>query len=128
MGSKLDLYKEFLTKEGYAPTVENDLLFFKKEGRSYALLPNEDDATFFQLIFPNFWDIGNDKERAKAYAAANHATGTTKVAKIFVREDGKNVWGAIELFFEKPELFKPVFDRGMMALSAAVTNFVAKMN
>jgi hypothetical protein len=127
MGSKLDLYKAFLDKEGYAPTVDGSLLFFKKEGRGYALLANEDDATFYQLVFPNFWNIENDKERAKAYAAANHATGTTKVAKVFVREDGKNVWGAIEMFFESPDQFKPVFDRGMLALSAAVANFVQKM-
>jgi len=127
MTSKIDMYKEYLTKEGYSPTQEGGLLIFKKEGRTYVITVDDKDMPYFQLVFPNFWSIDSDKERAKAFAAANHATAATKVAKIYVRDDGKNMWGSIEMFFESPEYFRGVFDRSMAALMAGVANFTEKM-
>lgn len=127
MGSKADLYKQFLTAEGFHPDVDGSLVIFKSEGKGYILNADDGDGEYFQLIFPNFWNIENDKERSRAYKAANDATMGTKVAKIYVREDGKNVWGSIEMFIEKPEQFKPVFTRSMAALMAGVNTFVTKM-
>lgn len=58
-------------------------------------------------------------------AACDAATGETKVAKIFTVRD--NVWGTIELFLERPEYFRGVFQRCMRALNVAVATFVEKM-
>jgi len=127
MSSKTEMYKDYLAKEGYSPNQDGGLLIFKKEGRTYVITVDDNDLPYFQLVFPNFWSIDNDKERAKAFAAANHATAATKVAKIYVRDDGKNVWGSIEMFFESPDQFKGVFDRAMAALMAGVANFTEKM-
>ncbi len=127
MGSKYDMYKAYLTEEGYSPTAGDGLLIFKKEGRAYVITVDENDAPYFQLLFPGFWPIESDKERVKAYAAANQATSATKVAKVYVTDDGKNVWASIEMFFESPDQFKAVFSRSMLALMASVANFTQKM-
>lgn len=127
MGTKFEMYKAFLAAEGYAPTANENLLIFKKEGRTYVITADENDAPYFQLIFPGFWPIESDKERAKALAAANHATSSTKVAKIYVTDDGKNMWGSVEMFFESPEQFKGVFNRALSALMAGVATFTQKM-
>ena len=127
MTGKLAMYKAYLEEEGFHPTQEGKLLFFKEEGRSYVLFANEDDPGFFQLVYPGFWSIESDDERARAYQAANHATAATKVVKIHVQEDGQNVWASIEMFFESPEQFKGVFTRSINALKAGVANFAEKM-
>ena len=51
---------------------------------------------FFRLVFPNFWEIESDGERAQALGAAQEATADTKVAKVFLVKD--NVWASVELF------------------------------
>lgn len=128
MTSKIEMYKAYLEQEGFHPTQEDKFLWFKAEGRGYVIFDNEDDPGFFQLLFPNFWSIDSDDERIRAYQAANHATAATKVAKIYVDEDGTNVWAGIEMFFESPEQFKGVFARSMNALRTAVDHFKEKMS
>jgi hypothetical protein len=127
MTSKIEMYKTYLDQEGFHPSQDGGLLIFKQEGRTYVITADENDLPYFQIVFPNFWSIDSDQERAKAYQAANHATSATKVAKIYVREDGKNMWGSIEMFFESPEQFKGVFVRALSALMAGVANFTEKM-
>lgn len=127
MTSKIAMYKTYLEQEGFHPKQEGGLLLFEDEGRSYVIFANEDDPEYFQLVFPDFWSIDSDNERARAYQAANHATAVTKVAKIHVQEDGKNVWASIEMFFESPEQFNGVFTRSMRVLKAVVNNFSEKM-
>jgi hypothetical protein len=123
---RIQFYSDFLRKEGYAPEIdkEGDIIF-KCEGRTYYIILSEEDAEYFQLVFPNFWSIENETERARAEKAAASASVETKVAKVFLVRD--NTWATLELFCADPDHVKPVFRRSMAALQTAVGKFAEKM-
>lgn len=120
------MYCEFLRAEGYLPEIDEDGdVIFRDGQRVYLILIDEKDEEFFRLVFPNFWSIETEEERARVEKAALHATAMTKVAKVFPVRN--NVWATIEMFVSPIEGFKPVFDRSMRALNVAVHSFVEKM-
>lgn len=122
------MYMEYLQAEGYQPSVDADGdVRFKAEGFTYYIIVDEKDERYFRLLFPNFWSIDDDSELARALLAANYATLATKVAKVYVRDDGKDTSASIELFLDQPEQFKQVFSRCMAALRTSVSTFVEKM-
>ena len=128
MSGDARLYIDYLAHEGYRPTTDADGDFeFHYEGGYYYIDIETSDANYFQLVYPSFWRIESDEEFARAILAANEATRKTKVAKVYLRSDQKNTSASIEIFFERPEQFKPVFHRSMRALKAAVDNFVSAM-
>ena len=89
-----NVYLEHLKDEGYRPALDDDGdIYFKKEGKTYLIILDEDDPTFFRLVFPNFWEIESDEERERVVHAASAATAATKVTKVFPVED--NVWASI---------------------------------
>ena len=123
---RLDLYREFLDQEGFRPSIDGDGdLVFKIEGKTYFVFADPNDAPFFRLVFPSFWSIENEDERAKAYVAAHDATAQTKVAKVFVVED--DTWASLELFCDPPETVRPVLLRGLSAVQSAVDTFAQIM-
>ena len=124
MSGAAQLYVDYLTKEGYRPVVDPDGdVVFKHEGGTYYIDIDTSDEEFFRLVFPNFWSIDNADELARALFAADHATMKTKVAKVYLRSDGKNTSASIEMFFGRPEQFTEVFHRSMSALRASIVNF-----
>jgi len=126
--ARAKLYMDYLTAEGYRPYVDEDGdVIFKSEGLTYIIIIDANDEEYFRLVLPNFWGIESGEELVRALYAANHATQTTKVAKVYVRSDGKNTWAAIEMFIRPPENFKLVFSRAMSALKTAVDDFVSTM-
>lgn len=128
MSASAMVYKNFLEQEGYHPTIDSDGdVMFKHEGRTYYIDIDEKDEGYFRIMFPNFWSIENAAELTRALSAANSATMLSKVAKVYVRSDGKDIIASIELFFEQSEQFKPIFNRAMSALRNGVNNFVEKM-
>ena len=121
-----ETYSDFLTTEGYRPTQDGDGdLIFKKEGRTYLIICDDEDRMFFRLVFPNFWSIDSDAERLQALSAAQESTADTKVAKVFLVRD--NVWASVELFVADPAAVAPVFERSMGALESAVNRFASAM-
>jgi hypothetical protein len=119
--------KNFMVEEGYAPNIDDDGdLVFKFEGRTYCLIVNEDDTMFYRLVFPNFWPIESEEERANVEIASLAVCKDTKVAKVFAVRD--NVWASIELFCHKPSSFTGVFRRSLGALQTAANSFRQKMN
>lgn len=128
MSGPISLYMDFLAREGYRPSLNgNSLVVFKEEGRTYVIPVDTQDPAYFQLLFPNFWSIDDSSDFAKAILAANETTRITKVAKVYVRDDGKNVTAAIEMLLDRPEDFAPVFRRSLSAIKSAVKTFVEKM-
>jgi hypothetical protein len=120
------LYADHLTEEGFRPKVDEDGdVTFKYEGGNYFIRVDENDPTFFQVNFPNFWPIESEEERKHAYMAASLVAMECKVAKVYVVED--DVWVSVELFFESPEQFKRVFGRAMHALQNGRDLFSSKM-
>ena len=123
---RAEMYHEYLIDEGYAPKIDSDGdVVFKFEGGNYLLLLDEKDEEFFRLVFPGFWSIESEQERAMATQAALAATAQTKVVKVFLVDD--NTWASIEMFCNPPESFKSVFLRCIRALQAGVQNFKEKM-
>jgi len=123
---RMDLYHEFLEEEGYRPSIDKDGdLMFKIESQTYFVIVEEDDAEFFRLVYPNFWSIENEDERARAYVAAHDATAKTKVAKVFVVND--DTWASLELFCNPPETVKTVLPRGVSSVQTAVDTFTQIM-
>jgi len=124
--SKLDLYRDYLTREGYRPSVDSDGdVVFKREGKTYLIIVDEKDKSFFRIILPNFWKIEDDNERLRILEACDYANSFSKVAKIHTVKD--NVWAVVELFLAKPQDFEPVFERSCRALDHALSNFADKM-
>jgi hypothetical protein len=97
----------------------------KVEGRTYCILISKDDDEFFRLLYPNFWKIESEQERARVERACLEACCNTKVAKVFPVRD--NVWATIEIFCLPVESFKLVFKRCLSALRAAVGTFAEQM-
>lgn len=69
---------------------------------------------------------GGLDERRRVLAAANIATRTTKVAKVYISSSGK-VQVSLENYVGKPEAFEKIFTRGMSALNTAKNRFVREM-
>ncbi len=120
-----EMYFDFLTIEGFNPEMEEGFIRFKTEEGVFLVVVDAEDEQYFRLIFPNFWPIESEAERLQVLAACDTATGETKVAKIFTVRD--NVWGTIELFLERPDHFRAVFQRCLRALNVAVATFAEKM-
>lgn len=128
MSGSATLYSDYLVREGYHPTIDSDGdVIFKHEGKTYYIDVDTGDPQYFRLVYPLFWSIDSTEELALVLFAANHATAITKVAKVYVLSDGKNVSAAIEMFLERPEQFSAVFRRSMSALQASIRNFLEKM-
>jgi hypothetical protein len=114
------MYVNFLREEGYRPEVDKDGdIVFKYEGGTYIVFVD------FRIVYPNFYHIGDEVERQKVLRAADYATGSTKVGKVFTVRD--RVWGSVELLFSSKEEFRGVFGRAMRILRTAVMSFVEKM-
>ena len=123
---RAEMYRSYLAEEGYAPKIDDDGdVRFKYEGGSYFISVEEKDEEFFRIVYPAFWSIENESERAKVAQVALLATAETKVAKVFPVRD--STWASIEMFCSPPEVFKAVFGRSLTALRAAVQTFREKM-
>ena len=120
--SKAELFKKYLAEEGYSPKADSDGdITFKYEGLTFCLFAAENDKEFFRLALPNFWSIDNEEERRKVLAAANTATASIKVGKVFMVNN--NVWASVELLIDPIEGFGKVFRRSLSIISACVQRF-----
>ncbi|HCH62690.1 MAG TPA: hypothetical protein DFR83_07800, partial [Deltaproteobacteria bacterium] len=121
-----DHYSAFLTRQGFAITrTEYGDITIEREGRSYLLVIDEEDPELFRLVFPNFWKIESDTERARALHAAHAATAETKVAKVLVV--GDNVWAGVEQFIPDLSIAEAVFERAMVSIMSGAERFVSLM-
>ena len=120
-----DMYMDYLRAEGYVPSVDKDGdILFKVAGDSYYILVDEDDLQFFQIYMGI--NLGKTK-LADALHAANYATRRSKVAKVYISQDGKSAIIKIELLVNKPEDFKQLFSRSMSIMRTAEENFLSEL-
>ncbi|GHU24074.1 hypothetical protein FACS1894164_09820 [Spirochaetia bacterium] len=129
--SKSDLqnmYLNYLQEEGYRPNIDEDGdVHFKSEGDNYYIIVNDDDPEFFQLLYPNFWEIESEDERIDVALAASYATMQTKVAKIYLTDyDDTSV--SVEIYLNNPEDFKTMFPRMLSAIDTALNAFYEWMD
>jgi hypothetical protein len=89
-----------------------------------------DDENFFRIMFPAFWEIENDNEKARALESANMVNSEYKCGKVVFREssDGyKDMYANVEVFLNAPNDFKPLFPRMLSLLQDMVDSFGEKM-
>jgi len=123
---KATLLFNFLTEQGYRPiATQTQDITFKREGKNYIILLMEDDPMYFRLIFPNFYTVSTPDDRARALEAASHCNNRVKVAKTQLTEN--NVWASTELFLPNLNDLNVVFERCIVALDLAATNFRGAM-
>ena len=120
--TKLDLYREHLASEGFRPEVDEDGdLSFRHERKSLCIFVHEDDRTFFRLAFPAFFECEGPEEEARALRVANRLNKSLKVGKLVIA-DGY-AWVNVELFFDEPADFRPVFDRCLDLVGSMAFDF-----
>ncbi|GHV00540.1 hypothetical protein FACS189483_10680 [Spirochaetia bacterium] len=120
------MYVDFLKSEGYGPSIDSDGdVNFKVEGNNYYIIVNENDLEFFQIYYGI--NLSTAEERKNAPAAANYATRSTKVVKVYTSSDGQSAVISAEIFMNEPEDFKLVFRRLLRAISSARSDFISKL-
>lgn len=120
--SLAETYLEFLAGEGFAAELdEAGDVGFEIDGKAYFIMVDDDDPSYFRLLFPNFWSIDSESEHQRAMLAAAEVTAEIKVAKVYVL--GDDTQAAAEMFLATPGDARPVFDRALRALQGAVRRF-----
>ncbi|MDR2495390.1 MAG: hypothetical protein LBD24_09245 [Spirochaetaceae bacterium] len=123
------LYSNFLRAEGFSPTVDSDGdVQFKYEGGIYYIAVHEKDQQFFNLMYPNFWEIESEDELIQAVFAADTVTGNKKVVKVYLTQDWNNVSISVELFLKNPADFSTFFYRSMSLIAGARQDFIDEMS
>jgi hypothetical protein len=122
IGPKTQVYLDYLRREGYSPELDPDGdIKFKREGGTYYLMTEENDPTYFRLVFPNFWEIESDDERNQILYAVGEVNADLKVIKLYPVRD--NVWASVEMFLDPIDNFQKVFNRAMNVLGEGVAQF-----
>ena len=100
--TKTELYSDYLTQEGYRPSLDKDGdLTFKHERINFILFANEKDEEFFKLMIPFFWPIESEEERERAGRVMHRLNAEYKAAKFYPIDD--DVCVCVECFFETPD-------------------------
>ncbi|HTS18341.1 MAG TPA: YbjN domain-containing protein [Verrucomicrobiae bacterium] len=125
---KAEMYLPYLRDHGYEPEIDKDGdIIFKKEKGRYYILVYEDDDEYFQLAYPNFWQIADDDARERALEVCTQVNRSTKVAKLYVTRKGNEVWASAELLLPRPQDFEGVFKRAMSVLQTGATKFLEEI-
>lgn len=121
------MYVSFLNDKGFSKVkVDKDGdVEFEADDLGFYIAVTESDPGFFQLVLPGIWGIESEGERVRAFQAINHANRQVKAAKLYVAND--KVWVSVEMFVEKPEDFKAVFDRSRETLMGAAAVYARAM-
>jgi hypothetical protein len=121
-----EMFRQFLTAEGYLPTIDEDGdVVFKSEGTTFLVLPDERDSEFFRLAVPNFWSIDDEEERERVMVACVDVTKAIKVAKVFPVEN--DTWATVEMFVSPIQSVQDVFKKCVRSLHHAMHAFHKEM-
>jgi hypothetical protein len=123
--SKLQTYRDYLTKQGYCPQAHDDYVAFNYQGGTYLLPAEDQDPTYFRLILPNFWPIASEQERTRANAAACDVTASLKGVKVFPL--GNAISATVEIFLPHQDAWTEVFARALHVLQLGAHSFCATM-
>ena len=122
------MYTAYLQEQGYLPSVNSSgNINFKVEGGTYTITVHEDDLEYFRIIFPNFWEIKSEEERAKASAVIMDVNRTTKIAKVYI-ESWDDTYIDASVLLNTPEDFKRYFRRMLNIIQTARRKFINGMS
>jgi hypothetical protein len=122
-----ETYTTFLASEGYRPDLTNNgNVRFRREGRTYAIMVDERDPTYFSLVLSFSVDDKSASARQKRLEAVNEATANTKVVKAYIDGDGDPIFSA-ELFLVVPGDFKTTLTRVLRGVDSAYDKYNKKL-
>lgn len=114
--------KDYMVEEGYRPSLNADgEIMFHFEGRICYLQTDASDHDGLRIVIVNFHPLADEAARVRATVAAQEATASTKVVKIFTLDD--DTWCTAELVMPEPERFTEVLGRTLSAIRAALHAF-----
>lgn len=121
---KLEIIQDYLTREGYGPTPNTaGLLHFTHEGQPYCIEVFAADPHAIRLAAPTLLTIHDARELNRAYRQANRVTRERHGAKVFVTAAEEEVGAAIDLVLPDAAAFCAVFQRSLVALNQAISDF-----
>jgi hypothetical protein len=121
-----EMFQQYLTAEGYLPTIDEDGdVMFKSEGTTFLIIPDEQDGEFFRLALPNFWSIDDEDERERGKIACLEVAKSLKVVKLF--PVGDDTWATVEMFVSPIQSVMDVFWKCVRSLHHAKNAFGKQM-
>ena len=81
--TKLEALKSMLHDRSLVPECHDDYVAFRHLDGHFLLPIHDEDATFYQLVFPNFWSLEDAETRSSALEAAGAVNAATKLVKVF---------------------------------------------
>jgi hypothetical protein len=124
-----NIYMDFLKKEGYVPTIDEDGdIMFKREGYTFFIIIGKSDPSFLSLLKPNIWSIKSDADRTRAANAVCYVNGEMKVAKAYI-SGSKDEWVslAVEIYLDDPHHFSVLLSRMLRLIDGATEEFADKI-
>ena len=122
-----ETYSSFLTAEGYGPSLTSGgNLRFKREGRTFAIMVDERDPTYFRMVLSFSAEDKSPAARLRRLEAANTASADTKVVKAYIDSDDDPIFSA-EMFLVVPGDFKTTLARTLRAVDSAYENYNKKL-
>lgn len=122
---------EYLSSEGYRPKYDEDGdIIVKREGKTFAIIFEENDPIYFRVLYPNFWSLDDETEYEQAMIAAARVNRTLKCVKVLPSvefNEDSNVSASVELYAPDVDAFIAVLDRAFMASAAAGMQFGKEM-
>ncbi|GHU08980.1 hypothetical protein FACS1894151_05860 [Spirochaetia bacterium] len=117
------IYMSHLTREGYAPTIDEDGdILFKVSGKSYYIIISKNNPDIVTLLYPNIYKINTEQQRTSAADAVSYVNRNAKVAKAYISSaDYVNI--ALELLIKNPDDFALLFSRMMQLIENAKDDF-----
>lgn len=114
-----EMVMDFLRKQGFCPEVDEDNgnILFKYQMSTFIFFNNDDDEEFFQLAFPNIYDV-NEENREMVLEAANKVNSSIKVTKIILVGD-HSVWAVFENILDQSPEVDTIIPRALGILQHA---------
>ena len=118
---RAEAIKEFLTKEGFRPEVEEGDVKLKYEGDLFWVIQEEKDLEYVRVMYANFWPIESELERLAVHEAACEVTAGTKAVSICVAED--DVSSSVDLLVASTEALLKVLPRALEVCAIGAHRF-----
>ncbi len=120
-------YSSYLSTEGFRPELTpSGNVRFKREGRSYVIMVDETDPTFFNLVLGFAEKDKSPQARARRLEGCNTASAEVKVVKAYLDRDGDPTFSS-ELFLTEPGEFKTTLTRLLSAMDRAFEKYRRKV-
>ena len=122
-----ETYSAYLGTEGFRPEItQAGNVRFRREGRSYVIYVDENDATYFRLVLAFSAEDKSPQARVRRLEGCNTASAEVKVVKAFLDSDGDPTFSS-EMFLIVPGDFKTTLSRLLRAMDNAHDKYTKKV-